>query len=250
MAPKTAEASSRSPWYRHLVPRSISPRWVVAGAVLLAIGVVILIEKHRYDGYENTAIAKRSTLQIAAAKGAASGPDIELGNGDVDSPKYCIVKATPPDLPSEIWRGDSIPVVFRLTDANDCAPHNISGFAPETNGLLTPTLIVADCTVTPQTQVLAKPTALEVQGFVWQWTVDDCTSTGEKAVLLLLMYSGKNPAGDPVAYRALQFVHVTDNFTADEAIKFAAPVSLVLGAITSILGLFFGKREKSSDGGA
>lgn len=239
----TVNASPEEPWYRRVALR-VSGKWVLSGVILLALGVIVGTEGSRYQHYEGRANTERDTLTAAATRSAQSGIDIELRADSGKAPQYCIVEAQPLQIPSETWRGDSIAVVFSLKPTGQCAPKNIEGFAAETDGWLTPTLTVADCTVTPQMQVLTKKTSLPPKAFVWQWSVDDCKSVGFKAVQVLLDYSGNNPAADPVAYRALKFVHVTDNFSADDAIKFASPVALVLGAITTILSLFFGKHEK------
>lgn len=185
--------------------------------VLLCVVLVIRFQSAQYETKLKDAIA-----QTAAVEAADSGNEFLVQGRRVQAEML--------GLSDELRRGDSLPVVFRLRAGPAGRP---AGLGDERDGNLTPTLSVADCVVTPQTNALPKSTTQMIAAFVWQWSIDDCKTVGNKAVQLLLAFNGPANGSDPVAYRRLGFIRVTDPFAWD-----VEGVTKVLGAIVGLLSAF------------
>ena len=195
---------------------------------LIAIAVVFGIARAKY---ERQLLDAQRQAQSAAQDAAASGKDF-LVEGRA-------VTAKPLSLIQEIRRGDSLAVVFQLTPGHAGRP---AGLGDEHGGRLIPTLSVANCQVTTQAPALAKSTKAPLAAFVWQWSVDDCKSAGVKAVQLLLAFDGPQNGSDPVAFRQLAFVRITDSFSWDDTIKVLGALTALL-TVASLVGGFFEKRK-------
>jgi hypothetical protein len=137
---------------------------------------------------------------------------------------------------SEIRRGDSLSITLRLDPSSS---RSTAGLGNEYDGVLTPTLSVGDCTVTPAL-ASSKSTKEFLPAFVWQWSVDDCKSAGSKAVQVLLAfrpYQADN-GSDPVAYRDLQFVRFDDPFSWDQTLKILGAVAGLLSGLSALAAVF------------
>jgi hypothetical protein len=232
----SGDTASRRPEQTSARVRWLSHQRIVAfsvAAILLVIAGFGFYERHQYVQYEDQAQTARREQQKTLMQKVSSGTQFLLGkNGH-------FVGAELQQLP-DVRRGDSLSVVFRLSDLGK-AP-STAGLGQEQGGRLTPTLTVGDCIVTPQEPALAKSTEQDIAAYVWQWSVDDCKTSGYKAVQLLLAYSGSGPKADPVAYRELAFVHVTDVVSTQDVITLVATLATVLGACAGIIGALKGKK--------
>lgn len=142
-------------------------------------------------------------------------------------------------FPTQARRGDSIPVILTLDDTGRKKSKDYCGGCAIESGSMTPTLNAGDCTVTAQPRA-AKLTSLPTAGFVWLWSVDDCKSAGSKALQVLLAFDDAPGAGgagdtsDPVAFRGLGFIEVTDPFSAENV---TAAIALISGLLTVASGI-------------
>ncbi|MGA9946423.1 MAG: hypothetical protein WBE79_05150 [Candidatus Cybelea sp.] len=137
---------------------------------------------------------------------------------------------------SVVRRGDSLSVTLRLEPSSS---RSTAGLGNEYDGVLTPTLSVGDCTVTPA-MASSKSTKELLPAFVWQWSADDCKSVGNKAVQVLLAfrpYRADN-GSDPVAYRDLQFVRFDDPFSWDQTLKILGVVAGLLSGLSALAAVF------------
>ncbi len=204
--------------------------FVVIG-LLLAVVTIVLIVVSALQYQKKRGIAQEQA-RSDSRQAAASGTDFLIEGH--------LVKALPLRLPDEVRRGDSLAVVFKLKKGPDGA--STSGLGNEQGGWFTPTLTVADCQVTAQQHALRKSTSEQIPAFVWQWSVDDCKSVGDKAVQLLLAFDGPLKGPDPVAYRELAFIRVTDSFSWENTTQLLSALTGLLSAVALVAG-FFAKRK-------
>ncbi|MFZ0032465.1 MAG: hypothetical protein WAK84_11405 [Candidatus Cybelea sp.] len=136
----------------------------------------------------------------------------------------------------EIHRGDSLSITLRLDPSSS---RDTAGLGNEYDGVLTPTLSVGDCTVTPAL-ASSKSTKELLPAFVWQWSVDDCKSAGNKAVQVFLAFRPYrvDNGSDPVAYRGLQFVRFDDPFSWDQTLKILGVVAGLLSGLSALAAVF------------
>lgn len=206
---------------------------VTALTVRLALVTVVLasftfygwIRYHNYVADQSNA-QKRAQSDAKAA--AESGSDFVL-EGGVPVSSQLIVPTPPP----EVHRGDSYVIVYKLV-----AGRRGSGTATEA-GSLRPLLTAADCAVTAQTPALTKSTKQPLAAFVWLWSIDDCKSTGFKAVQLVLACDG---CDDPVADRELKFIHVTDPLSLTDVGAYLSVMSAALTIIAFVTNFFTSHR--------
>ena len=230
------DAGTDSSRARHRKATSTSVALVLA---LVAVWAIFELGKYYWTAHNaerDRAIYAQQVSYATTLKGA-SGTDFLLGK----QRRY--VRAVRLHLPDEIRRTDSLAVVFSLQDLGTNAKRDQKvGLADEKTGSLRPTLTAGDCTVTAQDSALEKSTEEPFPAFVWQWSIDDCKTAGYKSVLLLLSYRG-NSAGDAVAYRDMQFVHVTDELSSQDVIAFVGAAATILAAVATGISAFSGGKN-------
>lgn len=210
---------------------TVTLRFFLVTLVLLGVGLYLA---DRYRRETDQQIKAQQAAQARAQASADSGTDFALQKSELAGttpvvtriPVTSKLEGAGPQV--EMRRGDSLVLVFRLTRGK-------AGGGANEEGTLTPMLTVADCTVTAQTAALTKATTQPLEAFVWQWSIDDCKSTGFKAVQLLLACGPH--CDDPVADRQLAFIHVSDPFSWNDALPILGVITGSLTVVTFLIGL-------------
>lgn len=197
---------------------------------LLVVTIVLFAIAWKYE--QQKTLANNQTTEQKASAAASSGFDFLVQGRPVEAKLLLASK--------EIHRGDSLSVTLQL----DKATFGTAGVGNEHDGSLTPTLSVGDCTVTPA-QASSKSTDAMLPAFVWNWSVDNCQSSGDKVVQAILGFSGPEPnnGSDPIAFRDLQYVRVDDAFSWDLTLKIAGTIAALL---TAASGLAVALKKKPS----
>ncbi|MGA8534637.1 MAG: hypothetical protein WB615_11055 [Candidatus Tumulicola sp.] len=203
------------------------PLFIIA-TVLLLVGLYFALQRSQYER-QQTKLNEQA--QTNAEVAASSGFDFLVQGRSVAA------KLIPAS--AEVRRGDSLSVTLRLD--NNPLP-STAGLGNEYDGVLTPTLSVGDCTVTPAV-ASSKATKEMLPAFVWQWSADDCKSAGSKAVQVLLAFRpyGADNGSDPVAYRGLQFVRFDDPFSWEQTLQVLGAVAGLLSAASALAAVFIRK---------
>ena len=210
--------------------------WLFVAFTLAAITIALFLAAYYIVAKRQQQVDNlNKTAQEHAKVTASSGFDFLLQNRPVKARLF--------PAATEIRRGDSLSIVLRL---DDLVTKSTNGLGNEFDGVLTPTLTVGDCSVTPL-PAASKSTKEPLSAFVWQWSVDDCKSVGNKAVQVILVFtpSGAPNGSDPVAYRDLDFVRVDDPFSWDKTLQILGIITGFLTVAVALAKVFIGKDSGS-----
>jgi hypothetical protein len=203
---------------------------LAAITIVLFLGAWTLVAE-REDQTRKLNLQAQQNAEVAAS----SGFNFLLENRPVEARLFLAAE--------EFRRGDSLSIVLRL---DNLPAKSTNGLGNEFDGVLTPTLTVGDCSVTPL-PAASKSTKEPLSAFVWQWSVDDCKSVGNKAVQVILAFtpSGAPNGSDPVAYRDLKFVRVVDPFSWDQTLRILGTVTGFLTVAVALANVFIRKNSAS-----